>query len=152
MLLVKKLPWLSLLLLVLTYGVFGWLIAASDKSWILWLMGAAYTLLITSALAAPWALLKGFYANFLESDSRAFVAVIVGAFLSVIIISWLEIFVRILVLVSASALVRLDLQTAGYSKWQAFAILLIVALTAFGLGILMRQIHWPIEAIRGSHG
>lgn len=152
MLLVKRLPWLSLLLLVLTYGVFGWLIAASDKSWMLWLMGAGYTLLIASALTAPWALLKGFYASFLESDSRAFVSVIVGAFLAVIIITWLGVFVRILVLISASALARLDLQTAGYNKWQAFGLLLVVALAGFGLGILTKQMQWPIEAIGGSHG
>ncbi len=145
MLLVKKLPWPSLLLLLFTYGVFGWLITASDSSGLLWLLGAAYTLLISSALTAPWALLKGVYASFLQSDSRAFASVIIGAFVAVIFIKWIDVFVRILVLISASALARLDLQTAGYSKWQAFWILLIVSLSGFGLGVLGKLWDWPID-------
>ncbi len=146
MLLVKKLPWTSLLLLLFTYGVFGWLITVSDSSGLLWLMGAVYTLLITAALTAPWGLLKRFYASALQSDSRAFVSVIVGAFLAVVIIKWIGVFFRILVLISASALVRLDLQTARYSKWQAFGILFVVSMAGLGLGILARRLGWPLDA------
>jgi hypothetical protein len=142
---VKKLPWTSLLLVLCTYSIFGWLLTASDSSELIWLMGAAYTLLITSAMTAPWELIKGFYANFLQSDSRAFVSVIVGAFVAVVIMHWIEVFVRILVLISASALARLDLQTANYSKWQAFGILLVVSLGGFGLGILAKLWDWPID-------
>lgn len=141
----KKLPWTSLLLLLCTYSIFGWLLTASDSSELIWLMGAAYTLLITSAMTAPWELLKGFYGNFLQSDSRAFVSVIVGAFVAVVIMHWIEVFFRILVLISASALARLDLQTESYSKWQAFGILLVVSLTGFGLGILAKLWDWPID-------
>jgi hypothetical protein len=145
MLLVNKAPWTSLLLLLFTYSIFGWLITASDSSGLLWLLGGAYTLLIASAMTAPWALLKGFYGSFLRSDSRAFVSVIVGAFVAVIFIHWIEIFIRILVLISASALARLDLQTTGYSKWQAFWILMVVSLTGFAIGILAKLWDWPID-------
>jgi hypothetical protein len=142
---VKKLPWTSLLLLLCTYSIFGWLLTASDSSGLIWLMGGAYTLLISSAMTAPWELLKGFYANFLQSDSRAFVSVIVGAFVAVVIMHWVEVFVRIIVLISASALARLDLQTANYNKWQAFGILLVVSVSGFGLGILAKMWDWPID-------
>jgi hypothetical protein len=142
---VKKLPWTSLLLLLCTYSIFGWLLTSSDSSRLIWLMGAAYTLLITSAMTAPWELLKGFYGNFLQSDSRAFVSVIVGSFVAVVIMHWIEVFFRILVLISASALARLDLQTENYSKWQAFGILLVVSLTGFGIGILAKLWDWPID-------
>jgi len=145
MLLLKKLPWTSLLLLLLTYSVFGWLITVSDSTRLLWLLGAAYTLLIASAMTAPWALLKGFYGSFLGSDSRAFVSVIVGAFVAVIFLKWIEIFLRILVLISASALARLDLQTTGYSKWQAFWILVVVSITGFAIGVLAKLWDWPID-------
>lgn len=141
----KKLPWTSLLLLLCTYSIFGWLLAASDSSELVWLMGAAYTLLITSAMTAPWELLKGFYGNFLQSDSRAFVSVIVGSFVAVVIMHWIQVFFRILVLISASALARLDLQTGNYSKWQAFGILLVVSLTGFGIGILAKLWDWPMD-------
>ncbi len=136
MLFVKKLPWASLLLLVFTYGLFGWLISATDISWLLWLMGGVYVLLIALALTAPFRLIRSFYTSCLQSDTRAFLSVIFGALVAVVIINWLAIFIRILVLVSAAALVRLDLQTAGYTKWQAFGILLTVSLAGFGLGVL----------------
>lgn len=140
MLFVKKLPWASLLLLVFTYGIFGWLISASDMSWLLWLMGAVYILLIALALTAPYRLIKACYTNVLKSDTRAFMSVILGAFVAVIIINWIEVFIRILVLISAGALVRLDLQTAGYSNGQAFGIIVSVSLSGFGLGVLANQL------------
>jgi uncharacterized membrane protein len=159
MLFVKKLPWASLLLLLFTYGVFGWLIsdeaqklaradervdgltslALSDISWFLWVMGAVYILLIAVALTAPFRLIQTCYTSWLKSDTRAFASVIVGAFVAVVIITWIDVFVRILVLLSAGALVRLDLQTGGYSKWQAFVILISLSLTGFGLGAIAHQ-------------
>ncbi|MEW6495986.1 MAG: hypothetical protein AB1589_26215 [Cyanobacteriota bacterium] len=145
MLLVKKLPWTSLLLLLCTYGVFGWLLNDLYSSWLIWLIGAAYILLIALALTDPQRLIRSFYVSSLKSDSRAFVSVIVGAFVAVVFMNWIGIFVRILVLISACALVRLDLQTAGYSKWQSFWILVVVSLSGFGLGILAKQWDWPIE-------
>lgn len=140
MLFVKKLPWASLLLLVFTYGLFGWLVSATDISLLLWLMGAVYVLLIALALTAPFGLIRSFYTSWLQSDTRAFLSVIFGALVAVVVINWLAIFIRILVLVSAAALVRLDLQTAGYTKWQAFGILLTVSLAGFGLGVLAQRL------------
>jgi hypothetical protein len=137
---IRKLPWASLLLLVFTYGLFGWLISATDRSILLWLMGASYILLIALALTAPFTLVKTFYTSWLKSDTRAFLSVIVGAFVAVLIVTWIEVFVRILVLLSAGALVRLDLQTAGYNEWQCFSILVIISLTGFGLGILTQYL------------
>jgi hypothetical protein len=65
--------------------------------------------------------------------------VILGAFFAVLILCWINIFVRILVLISAAALVRLDLQTAGYGDWQAFATIAVVSLTGFSLGVITHQ-------------
>lgn len=143
MLFVKKLPWLTLLILFFTNSVFGWLLSASDFSefsWVVWLLGAVYIVLIALALAAPLTLIQNFFGSWLQSDTRAFFSVIIGAFLAVIILCWLEIFVRILVLLSAGALARLDLQTAGYGEWQSFGILAGFSLIGFGLGIVSHEL------------
>ena len=105
-----------------------------------WLMGVIYTLLITLALTAPFALIRNFYSSWLKSDSRAFLSIIIGSFFAVIILKWIEVFIRILVLISAAALVRLDLQTAGYRRWQAVGILLVVSLIGFYLGVITYQL------------
>ncbi|MBW4543245.1 MAG: hypothetical protein KME25_02175 [Symplocastrum torsivum CPER-KK1] len=160
MVFVKKLPWVSLLLLLFTYGVFGWLLSTDaerlanvdarkltsttltlgNTAWLLWLMGAIYSFLIAFALAAPLTLIRNFYTGWLQSDTRAFFSVIFGAFFAVIILSWLEVVVRILVLLAAGALVRLDLQTADYGEWQAFGIISAVSLGGFSLGVIMHQL------------
>lgn len=153
------------MLVLCTYAVFGWLISAEarylakaaaeeyslttpspETSWLFWVMGAVYILLIASALAAPFRLIQTFYTSWLQSDTRAFISVIVGAFVAVIFINWFDLFIRILVLISASALARLDLQTSGYNKWQAFRMLVAVPLVGFGLGILAQQFSWSIDA------
>jgi hypothetical protein len=139
MLFVKKLPWASLLLLLFTYGVFGWLVSAGEKSWLLWLMGAVYISLITLALTAPFTTMRSFYGSWLQSDTRAFLSVIVGALFAAIVLAWIEVFIRILVLIAAGALARLDLQTAGYSRWQAFGILVSVSMIGFALGVVKQQ-------------
>lgn len=173
---VKKLPWTSLLLLVFTHAVFGWLISVEahslwhsavkdhsmleehkglltslwfggvhptfwDVSWWLLLMGIVCILLISLALTAPFKLIKTCYSSWLQSDFRAFMTVIIGSFLAVIIIGSLDVFVRILVLFAAGALARIDLQTRSYSEWQAFWLLSIVSLIGYILGIIT-QIFW----------
>lgn len=154
----KKLPWASLLILLFTYGVFGWLIYSethglahtspeeaaslklSNNYWSLWLTGAIDVVLIALSLIAPFKLVQDFYDTILKSDIRSFLAVIIGAFLVVVIINWIEVTVRILVLLSAGALARLDLQTRGYSQWQAFGILVFFSLIGFALGVIANQL------------
>lgn len=142
---VKKLPWTSLSILFATHSIFGWLIAASrliseaDRPWVLWVMGATYILCIDLALTAPLSMIQRVYSSWLKSDSRAFIFVIVAAFLAVLILCWLNVFVRILVLLSAGALVRLDLRVADFREWQALSILIFFSFLGYGLGILAQQ-------------
>ncbi|NEP56487.1 MAG: hypothetical protein F6K31_05615 [Symploca sp. SIO2G7] len=171
---VKKLPWTSLLLLLCTYVVFGWLVSVETHSvWqrtvknhnpvgahkniltSLWLEGVNPTLwdvpwwyllkgivcivLITLALTDPFQLIKTCYSSWLQSDFRAFISVVVGSLLAVIIIVSLDVFVRILLLIAASTLARLDLQIASYSEWQAFWLLSTVSLIGYSLGITTQQ-------------
>ncbi|MBW4648587.1 MAG: hypothetical protein KME06_07780 [Kastovskya adunca ATA6-11-RM4] len=137
---IKNLPRFSLILLLFTYSIFGWLLSAVEVSPWTWLMGAVYVLLIASALTAPLTLMKSVFGAWLESDTRAFLSIVVGALISVIILNWFEVFMRILVLIAASTLARLDMQTAGYKEWPAFWVLAIVSIAGFGLGIVLHQL------------
>jgi hypothetical protein len=143
---VKKFPLPSLLLLLFTDSIFGWLIAASpllldsDKAWFLWLLGAGYVMLIVLALTAPLTMIQTVYASWLKSDTRALLSIIFSAFLAVILIRWIQLFIRILVLLSAGALARIDLQVAGYTPLQAFKILTVFSLAGYGLGIIVHQL------------
>lgn len=137
---VTKLPWLSSLLLLLTYGIFGWLISADNTSWLLWLILTVFILLVAFILTSPAKLIKNLVPSWLKSDNRASITTIIASFLAVLILCWIHLFIRFLVLLCAAALVRLDLQTEDYHGWQAFVILAMVSLSGFFLGLMAHQL------------
>lgn len=131
----KKLPWVSLLLLLIAYTIWGWLIfAVAYKHWIVWLAAGAMALLIAAASTSALPLVKDVVGFTLKSDSRAFFAVTIAAFLTVFIVTWFNAFVHALILASAESLARLELQTSRFNQWQAFGILSLVSLAGLGLG------------------
>lgn len=155
----KKFPWLSLVLLFATSCVFGWYISQESLIWshwlaeqgegwgwglkeelyaiILYILSAIVILVITFGLTAPVAIMTFFMGSPLKTDISAMISVLVWSFAVVIVICWLEYFVRFLVLVSAAILARLALQESGYKDWQACLILSLVSICSFSLGILL---------------
>jgi hypothetical protein len=155
----KKFPWLSLLLVLLSYAVFGWFVAQASISWSEWiveqgkewgwliedesayliveLLGAGLILLIAIALAAPIALVTIFFGSWLKSETKAWISILGWAFAAVFIIRWITYFIRFLVLICAALLGRLELQSAGYNDWQTFVILALICLGGFSGGVLI---------------
>jgi hypothetical protein len=158
----QKFPWLSLSLLLLTYGVFGWIVAQSltlwsfalieqGKTWgwfleedtasgIIYLLEIAAILLISLALTMPITLLTIFFGTWLKSDTSTMLSILGWSFLFVIVVRWISTFIRFLVLFAAAVLLRLDLQEAGYNKWQTFFVLIVACFFGFGSGIF--TYHW----------
>lgn len=160
----QKFPWLSFCLLLLAYGVFGWLVAQGSISWSEWIvgqgrawgltiddryalfivdsLGVMLILLIAIALTAPVALVTVFFGVWLRSQIKAWVSILVWAFAIVFIIRWINYFARFLVLLCAALLCRLDLQASGYNDWQTFLILTLICLGGFVCGVLaFMQLH-----------
>jgi hypothetical protein len=136
---VKKLPWASLMLLLVTYGAFGWLLYAWTISWKVWLLMTAIALLTALALTAPFELMRICLGALLKSDTTAFISIILGSFAAVILLRWFPFFAHFLILLSAASLARLDIQLAGFSGLQAFLILAIFSLSGLSLGLLTHQ-------------
>jgi len=135
----KKLPWASLMLLLITYSAFGWLLYSWTISWRFWLLMTVCTVLMSLALTAPFQLMRFCFGNLLKTDSSTFIGIIVGAFIAVIFMRWFPIFVHVLILLSAACLARLDMQVTGSSELQAFLLLAIVSLSGLWLGLLGHQ-------------
>ncbi len=131
-----KTPWLSLLLLLVSYANFGRLLAESNVNWYVWGLATGLALLIAEALASPWSLIRTVAIRWLKSDTRAFITVMASAFLAVAVLNWFHISAQGILLVTASALVRLDAQILGTSDLQAFFIVMSVSLLGLGLGWL----------------
>ena len=154
----KKFPWLSLSLLILTYGVFGWLVTDSSIHWSSWfaqqekawglslqdefiniaihLFAILSIVLIAIVLTAPVAIMTGLFEYWLKSDVKAFLLMLGWSFTFVVLLRWIDYFARFLVLLCALILARLGLQAAGYNEWQTFVIVTFVSLSGFALGVL----------------
>ncbi len=129
----KKLPWVSLTLLLITYSTLGWVLAAFDYPWLVWVMIVVVILLLAAFLSSPGTKFRD-NSRLFKLDTRTFFLVVATAFLSVIIIWRLHIFVHALVTISAAILVRLEAQEARLSDRQTFWILAIISLAGLGLG------------------
>lgn len=150
----KKIPRISLLLLLLTYGVFGWLysewaipLAAtlSTKHELISPLIAQVTLFSLSLLAiaiavsyftSPISLLTLGMSNWFRADAKALVTIFLSIVLFAIIIEHPATLTRFLILSSAAMLFRLDLQTSGCPQKLAQIIIILVSVIAFSAGLL----------------
>lgn len=128
----NKLPWVSSALLMVTYSTLGWVLAAFHDPWFVWVMIVVAILLLAAFLSTPGAKFRD--TDLFKSDTRTFSFVVAAAFLSVMILWRLHIFVHALVTISAAILVRLEAQEARLSNRQTFWILASISLTGLGLG------------------
>lgn len=131
----RKNSWLSLTLLFMTYFCLGWKLSEFDvPPHIVWFLSVGVSLALSVILSFPLRDTKTFIMRWLSSDIGAFLSIIVGALVAVIVVTWLHLFTTCLVLISAGALARLDIQVSGLKKWRSFGILASVSLTGLGLG------------------
>jgi len=131
----KKNSWVSLTLLFVTYFIFGWKLSEFDvPPHQTWFLAIASILVLAIALSFPMRNIKALISGWFSSDIGAFLSIIVGAFVAVVVFAWMHLFATCLLLISAGALARLDIQISGWKNWRAFAVLATISLTGVGLG------------------
>ena len=155
----RKIPWLAICLVILSYSVVGWYAASwsgilsfwlveKGQSWgwllredaasaVIQIAEVAILCLISLALTAPVALITVLVGSGLRSDTKALFSMLGWSIIIVMIIRWFPYFVHLLVLFCAAILGRLQLQQAGYNRWQVTWILITCCLTGVGLGWLI---------------
>ena len=152
-----KSPFLSLSVVVSTYCLFGWNVGFSISSlthsliqqgkncgWLfesdtvslmLHILAGVLVLTITASLVAPVSLITIVFGSWFKSDNRAMVSVLWGTFAVILIVCWLEHFVRLLLLLCAATLEKLELQDQGHPQWKVLSMLMVICLGSFGLGL-----------------
>ncbi len=135
-----RLPWVSLLLALLTYCSLGWVISQTYMSDLALLVTAIAVLLLVAAITTPWVELAN-YSNFLfKSNSRTFAVTVFGAFALFLIIAKFRLFLDTLVIIAATILVRIDFQSVGLKQIHSFSIMSIIALSGLAIGILISRL------------
>ena len=131
----KKNSWVSLTLLFVTYFTFGWKLSEFDvPPHQAWFVALASILVLDIVLSFPMRKTKALIRGWFSSDIGAFLAITVGAFVAVVVFAWLHLLATCLLLISAGALARLDIQMSGWKNWRAFAVLASISLTGVALG------------------
>jgi hypothetical protein len=147
----RKLPWLSFTLLLVSYTCFGWFIsdrfdwffASTALPRLVWLLAFGWAFFIDTALIAPLTYGSRLIARWFRSDTVAFLTVfsVIAGF--VMLLFWLQIFAYIVLIISAEALARVDMQTYGFSPKQAFWLLAIISVVGLIFGGTLH--HYAIE-------
>ena len=150
----RKIPWLSISIMTIAYGVSGWLYAAWAVEiinqgklfyWILenniitvilYGLGICFILLIALAFTAPVAFLTTGMAKWFRTDFGAFMSIILGAMAFALIVQRLDFFSRIFVLLASAMLVRIELKIRGIKTWISSLIIACLCLLGFGIGII----------------
>ncbi len=130
----KLTTWLALFLLFITYFTLGWALFVAKFSLLMWGIIITGMVLLVFCLTTPLENLKGPLMRWFRSNVGTFIAVIFAAFLLVVLATWIDIFFKIILMLSASILARTELQTIGVKHWLAFLILMTISLTGLVLG------------------
>jgi hypothetical protein len=133
----KRVPWVSLALVLLSYSTLGWVISETRVPLFVWVATVVAILLLIVTLTAPWPKMTYYFSVLLQSNTRSFGVAVLAAFLFFIMIAWFRVFLDTLLIISATILVRIDFQRAGLKERLAFCTTSIFSLGGLALGALI---------------
>ena len=136
----KKLPWLSSLLLLLAYMGFGAFLHARHSSDLIWWLALGHAVLEAALLTILWKPLRNFFLLGFQSDVGYTIMALVIASLAVVVLSWIQIFVYFLVMLAAALLLRVELLIRDVSNSLAFVTILVLSLMGLGLSRLTTEL------------
>ena len=136
----KRVPWVSLALVLLSYSTLGWVISEARAPLFVWLMTVVAILLLIVTLTIPWMKMRYYFSILLKSNTRSFAVAVLGAFLFFVMIAWFRVFLDTLLIVSATILVKIDFQTAGLREGLAFWTTSSFSLIGLALGALIHKL------------
>ena len=134
---IKTLPWVSLTLVFVTYSVFGWILSQENLPEFVWLLIVISVLILVAAITTPWSKAVKYVRVLFNTKLKSFGFAVLGAFVFFLIFAEFRIFLDIMLIVSATILVRLDFQLAGAKEIQAFFFTSAFSIAGLMLGFLL---------------
>ncbi|MBC1240272.1 hypothetical protein [Nostoc sp. 2RC] len=136
----KRVPWVSLAVVLLSYSTLGWVISETHPPLFVWPAIVVSILLLILILTTPWPKVTYYYTLLFESNVRAFGVAVLAAFLFFIMLAWFKVFLDTLLIISATILVRIDFQVAELKRKLAFWSASLASLTGLVLGALIYKL------------
>lgn len=150
---------LSLSLFLCNYLILGWSIADLAGNWatilreentlvsllieqdlltlIIKLSFLAVTVFLSLILTTPIALITFIFEESINSDLKAFIAILFWSILLVFMFCYFDFFANLLVIMSSNILLKLDLKKLKYRNWQVICFILLMAFLAFCTGFIL---------------
>ncbi|MEO1144022.1 MAG: hypothetical protein AAFY26_00255 [Cyanobacteria bacterium J06638_22] len=136
---------LSFILLMAAYSIFSWALYSIMSPAYVWAIALGIAIVQAVLLTTLSEGLRQFIDQWLRSDIGYFSVVIVIAFSLTLMLVWYQVFEYVFILIGAEILLRLDLQNAGFNRWQSLLVLMAGASVGLGLGW---GIHYTFEQAR----
>lgn len=131
---ITLITWASFGLLLLACFHFGWFLFESHFYFVISGLILVCIWLIDLFFTMPLNPLRSGVIKWIRTDLGTFLMIVVLSILGVFMITWLQISINILLMISATALARLELQTARCKNWYAFLILSLLSTVGLILG------------------
>lgn len=136
----KKLPWLSSLLLLLSYMGFGAFLQSRHSPDLIWWLASGYAVMEAACLTIMWKPLRNVFLLGFQSDLGYTMMALVAASLAVVVVSWIQIFIYFLVMLAAALLLRVELLVRDIGNSFAFVTILVLSLMGLGLSRLTTEL------------
>lgn len=133
----KTLPWMSLILVSLSYTRLGRVLSQTQAHFYLWILVIVAILILVASLTVSVSSISKYSSLLVSSNLRSFTVATLGALLFFLMLAWFSIFLDMLLIICAGILVRIDCQTARLTQLQAFLIILLFSLGGLGCGHLL---------------
>ena len=101
-------------------------------------LALSWIVIASIAFMSPLTSFNRFIIRWFRSDTIAFLALCIIAGMITLVLFWLQLFLHISAILASEALARIDLQTLGLGKLQAFWILVLLSLVGLVLGWMVR--------------
>ncbi|MEB3356637.1 MAG: hypothetical protein VKK04_07920 [Synechococcales bacterium] len=134
-----SLPWLSFGLLVAAYSTFSWFLHETTDGLVVWGLAIAFALFQALLLTAFSDRFRAVIDAWLKSDVGYFTTVVIAALFVAFAFVWFRIFSYLLMIIAAEMLARLDLQRAGFSRFQSLVILTVLSFAGLLTGWVISQ-------------
>ncbi|XHX79827.1 MAG: hypothetical protein RBJ76_07860 [Stenomitos frigidus ULC029] len=136
----KEFPWTALALFLSAYITLGMFLAECSLTQGSWVLAIAGMFLITIVFTVLRFQPESGVSYWLQSDTNAFILLVVSAAFLSIILLWLDIFLKLVAVWAAETLVRLELRYDAVSVTNSFWLLMMLSFAGLVLGWLVSRL------------
>jgi hypothetical protein len=136
----ERIPYLSLVLLLLSYSTLGWMISEARAPWFIWSIAVVSILILLAILTVPVSILNQYFNSLFKSTTSSFIVTVLAAFLFFVVLAWFRVFLDTLLIISATILAKIDFQSARFKAPLTFFVTSICAISGLVIGVVIYRL------------